>query len=133
MGDHSQEEQALMKIQHEWAEARVKGDSSYTRRIEADDCTIVWPDGRIVNKRGDLQSMTGDIVFSEFKIRSIFEYAFMATLESSSARASSKRTRKARSSRRKIRLDRHICETGRSMEGGRFTNHSGLGKMIAHS
>ena len=51
MGDHSQDEQALMKIQHEWAEARVKGDSSYTRRIEADDCTIVWPDGRIVNKR----------------------------------------------------------------------------------
>jgi len=54
MGVHSQEEQALMKIQHEWAEARVKGDSSYTRCIEADDCTIVWPDGRIVNKRGDL-------------------------------------------------------------------------------
>jgi hypothetical protein len=52
MGDRSQEEQALMKIQHEWAEARVKGDSSYPRRIEADDCTIVWPDGRIVNKRG---------------------------------------------------------------------------------
>ena len=68
MGDHSQDEQALMKIQHEWAEARVKGDSSYTRRIEADDCTIVWPDGRIVNKRGDLESMTGDIVFSEFNI-----------------------------------------------------------------
>ena len=56
MGDRSQEEQALMKIQHEWAEARVKGD-----------------------------------------------------------------------------IDRHICETGRSMEGGRFANHSGLGQMIAHS
>jgi hypothetical protein len=68
MGDHSQEEQALLKIQHEWAEARIKGDSSYTRRIEADDCTIVWPDGRIVDKRQDLQTMTGDIVFSEFKI-----------------------------------------------------------------
>jgi ketosteroid isomerase-like protein len=68
MGDYSPEEQALMKIQHEWAEARVKGDSSYTRRLEAEDCTIVWPDGRIVNKRGDLESMTGDIVFSEFKI-----------------------------------------------------------------
>ena len=68
MGDRSQDEQALMKIQHEWAEARVKGDSSYTRRLEAEDCTIVWPDGRIVNKRGDLESMTGDIVFSEFKI-----------------------------------------------------------------
>jgi ketosteroid isomerase-like protein len=68
MGDRSQDEQALMKIQHEWVEARVKGDSSYTRRLETEDCTIVWPDGRIVNKRGDLESMTGDIVFSEFKI-----------------------------------------------------------------
>src|SRR5438552_15251549 len=68
MGVHSQEEQALTKIQHEWAKARIKGDSSYTRRLEAEDCTIVWPDGRIVNKRGDLECMTGDIVFSEFKI-----------------------------------------------------------------
>jgi len=70
MGDHSQEEQALMKIQHEWAEARIKGDSSYTRRLETDDCTIVWPDGSIVNKRADLQSMT-DIQFSEFKIQNL--------------------------------------------------------------
>ena len=60
-----------MEIQHEWAEARVKGDSSYTRRIEADDCTIVWPDGKIVHKRQDLQTMTGDIVFSEFKIQNL--------------------------------------------------------------
>jgi ketosteroid isomerase-like protein len=67
MGDRSHEEQALRKIQHEWAEARVKGDASYTRRLEAEDCTIVWPDGRIVNKRSDLQSMT-DIEFSEFTI-----------------------------------------------------------------
>jgi ketosteroid isomerase-like protein len=68
MGDHSQDEHALRKIQHEWAEARVKGDSSYTRGIESDDCTIVWPDGSIVNKRQDLQTMIGDIVFTEFKI-----------------------------------------------------------------
>ena len=70
MGDHSQDEQALMKIQHEWAEARIKGNSSYTRRLEAEDCTIVWPDGSIVNKQADLQSMT-DIVFSEFKIQNL--------------------------------------------------------------
>jgi ketosteroid isomerase-like protein len=71
MGYHSQEEQALMKLQHEWAEARIKGNSSYTRRLETEDCTIVWPDGSIVNKRGDLQSMTGDIVFSEFNISNL--------------------------------------------------------------
>lgn len=70
MGDHSQEEQALRKIQHEWAEARIKGDNSYTRRLETDDCTIVWPDGSIVNKQADLQSMT-DIKFSEFKIQNL--------------------------------------------------------------
>ena len=70
MGDRSQEEQALMTIQHEWAEARINGDSSYTRRLETDDCTIVWPDGGIVNKQADLQSMT-DIKFSEFKIQNL--------------------------------------------------------------
>ena len=58
----------LIRIQREWAEARVKGDSSYARRVEANDCTIVWPDGSIVNKQQDLQTMTGDIVFTEFKI-----------------------------------------------------------------
>jgi ketosteroid isomerase-like protein len=71
MRDHAQDEQALIRIQHEWAEARVKGDSLYAGQIEAEDCTIVWPDGRIVNKRGDLESMTGDIVFSEFKISNL--------------------------------------------------------------
>ena len=59
-----------MKIQHEWAEARIKNDSAYTRRLEAADCTIVWPDGSIVNKRADLQSMT-DVAFSEFKIQNL--------------------------------------------------------------
>jgi len=52
------------------AHQRFKGNSSYTRRLETEDCTIVWPDGSIVNKRADLQSMT-DIVFSEFKIQNL--------------------------------------------------------------
>src|SRR5947207_8555048 len=68
MKQQSVDEQALIKIQHDWADARMKGDSSYTQRLEAENCTIVWPDGSIVNKREDLKSMTGDIVFTEFKI-----------------------------------------------------------------
>ena len=41
--DHSQEEQALKKIQHEWAEARVKGDSSYARQLQAEVASQVTP------------------------------------------------------------------------------------------
>ena len=71
MKQNSEDEQTLIKIQHDWAEARMKGDSSYTRRLEAENCTVVWPDGSIVNKREDLKSMTGDIVFTEFKINDL--------------------------------------------------------------
>jgi hypothetical protein len=69
MRGRSEDEQTLIRIQREWAEARVKDDSSYARRVEANDCTIVWPDGSIVNKQQDLQTMTGDIVFSEGTIK----------------------------------------------------------------
>lgn len=68
MKQNSEDEQALIKVQHDWPKARIKGDSSYTRRLEAENCTVVWPDGSIVNKREDLKSMTGDIGFTEFRI-----------------------------------------------------------------
>jgi ketosteroid isomerase-like protein len=68
MTGRSEDEQTLIRIQREWAEARVKGDSSYARSVEANDCTIVWPDGSIENKQQDLQTMIGDIVFTEFKV-----------------------------------------------------------------
>jgi len=130
MGDHSQEEEeALRKIQHEWAEARVKGDSSYTRRLEAEDCTIVWPDGRIVNKRGDLQSMT-DIVFSEFEIQNL-----QVRLYGDTGIVVGENIIKAHKGKRDllggIRVDRHVCEKGWRMEGGSFADHSSVGKIIA--
>ena len=68
MKQNSEDEQALIKIQREWAEARVKGDSSYTQRLETEDFTVVWFDGRIVNKQEDMKSMTGDTVFTDFKV-----------------------------------------------------------------
>jgi Domain of unknown function (DUF4440) len=61
MKQNSEDEQALIKIQHDWAEARMKGDSSYTRSLEAENCTVVWPDGSIVTKREDLKSMGDDL------------------------------------------------------------------------
>jgi ketosteroid isomerase-like protein len=68
MNQKSEDEQALIKVQHDWAEAHIQGDSSDIGRLEADNCTVVWPDGSIVNKREDLKSVTGDISFTEFKI-----------------------------------------------------------------
>jgi ketosteroid isomerase-like protein len=110
MGDHSQEERALIKIQREWADARLKGDSSYTRRLEAEDCTIVWPDGRIVNERGGLQSLT-DIVFSEFKTQNL-----QVRLYGDTAIVVGEGIIKAQKGKQnllggKIRVDRHIGET----------------------
>jgi len=68
MKQNSADEQALVKIQHECAEARVKGDRSYTQQLEVEDFTVVWFDGRIVNKQEDIKTMTGDTVFTDFKI-----------------------------------------------------------------
>jgi hypothetical protein len=68
MKQNSEDEQALIKIQHDWAKARIKGDGSHTRRLEAESCTVAWPDGSIVNKPEDLKSMTGGIGFTEFQI-----------------------------------------------------------------
>lgn len=69
MNHNSDDEQALKKIQHQWADARLKRDRSFATQIEADDFTVVWPDGQIINKQDDVKSYEADgAVFSEFKI-----------------------------------------------------------------
>ena len=35
----------------------MKGNTSYMQRLEAENYTVVWPDGSIVNKREELKSM----------------------------------------------------------------------------
>jgi hypothetical protein len=47
MGNPSQDEQALIRIQHDWAQARVKGDTSYTRRLEAEDSPLCGLTGKL--------------------------------------------------------------------------------------
>ena len=72
MNHNSDNEQALKKIQHQWADARLKRDSSFATQIEADDFTVVWPDGQIINKQDDVKSYEADgAVFSEFKINDL--------------------------------------------------------------
>src|SRR5438046_10678838 len=69
MKHNSEVEQALIKIQHEWAEARLKRDSSFPQRIEADEFTGVWFNGTIGSKEEDLKSYEStDTIFTDFKI-----------------------------------------------------------------
>ena len=69
MNHNSEDEQALRRIQHDWAGARLKRDSSFPGQIEADDFTVVWFDGRIVNKEEDVRSYeSDDVTFTEFNI-----------------------------------------------------------------
>ena len=67
--NHSEDEQALIKLQHDWADARLKRDSSFSKQIEAEDFTVVWPDGQIINKQDDVKSYEADgALFTEFNI-----------------------------------------------------------------
>src|SRR5947207_6874846 len=69
MNHNYEDEQALSRIQHDWADARLKRDGSFPRQIEADDFTVVWFDGRIVNKEEDVKSYeSDDVTFTEFNI-----------------------------------------------------------------
>ncbi len=69
MNCNSEDEQALRRIQHDWADARLKRDGSFPRQIEADDVTVVWFDGRIVNKEEDVRSYeSDDVTFAELNI-----------------------------------------------------------------
>ena len=69
MNHNSEDEQALRRIQKNWADARLKRHGSFPRQIEADDFTVVWFDGRIVNKEEDVRSYeSDDVTFAELNI-----------------------------------------------------------------
>lgn len=60
-------EQELIKLEHEWADAVVRGDIAVLDRIEADDLIVTDPDGKVSNKAQGL----ADIKSGAFKVESI--------------------------------------------------------------
>jgi ketosteroid isomerase-like protein len=62
------DEQQLTKIENDWADSYVKRDASFVQRIAADDFTFIGPNGNMVDKADYVKSMTGDTVFTGFKI-----------------------------------------------------------------
>ena len=67
----SSEEEQLKKIEQDWADAYVKRDTAFVQRITADDFAFVGPDGNVVKKDEYVKSMTGDTVFTEFKLENL--------------------------------------------------------------
>jgi ketosteroid isomerase-like protein len=58
----------ITKIEREWSESFVKHDASVPQRVEAEDFTMVDPDGKLLNKAEDIKNMTGDVVFTASKV-----------------------------------------------------------------
>ena len=71
----STEEQAIQKLEHEWAAALVKGDQAAIDRIESADWMLTDPDGNLVSKAAaDADLKSGKMKFEtvhgdELKVR----------------------------------------------------------------
>ena len=64
---HGNIERELIKLEHEWADAVVRGDLAVLDRIEANDLIVTDPDGKVSNKAQDL----ADVKSGAFKAESI--------------------------------------------------------------
>lgn len=48
--DEAKDIEQITKIEREWSESFVKHDASVPQRVEAEDFTMVDPDGKLLNK-----------------------------------------------------------------------------------
>src|ERR1043165_3999568 len=56
----------LSKIEHEWADAYVKRDPGFVKRLTAESFIFIGPDGVAMNKADYVKDITGETVFSAF-------------------------------------------------------------------
>lgn len=48
----------LKAIEQQWLDAYIKSDAAFLKNVEADDYTIVGPDGAVTTKAEDIKSVT---------------------------------------------------------------------------
>jgi ketosteroid isomerase-like protein len=48
----------LKAIEQQWLDAYMKGDAAFIKNVEADEYTIVGPDGAVTTKAEDVKSVT---------------------------------------------------------------------------
>src|SRR5437867_11113056 len=130
MKHNSEDEQTLIKIQHEWAEARLKRDSSFPQRIEADDFTVVWFNGTIVSKEEDLKSYEStDMVFTDFKIDDL-KVRFYGDMADCGRPRLDQSAHKNTGSEREVRVDGYICKATWRLDSRRIASHASSSKII---
>ena len=65
--DKSKDEEAIKKIEHEWADALVKKDQAVIDRIESPDWMLSDPEGNLVAKaKADADLKSGTVTFESF-------------------------------------------------------------------
>ena len=75
----------LKAIEQQWLDAYMKGDASFLKNLEADDYSIIEPDGEVSTKDQDVKSVTDkkfvlkSATMSDFKCRMIGENAAVVT------------------------------------------------------
>jgi ketosteroid isomerase-like protein len=63
------DEQALRKIEEDWANALVKGDVAATQRFVSPDWVLTLPDGEVLTKaQADADLKSGAVKFESFKL-----------------------------------------------------------------
>lgn len=61
-------EMQLTKIEHGWADAYVKRDPSFVKRLTTDNFIFIGPDGVAMTKEEYMKDITGETVFSAFNM-----------------------------------------------------------------
>lgn len=64
-------EQQITKMENDWADSYVKRDSSFAQKNTTDDFTYIGPDGNAVSKADYVKGLTGNTIFTAFKITSV--------------------------------------------------------------
>jgi ketosteroid isomerase-like protein len=91
-------EEAIQKLEREWADALLKADQAVIDRIEASDWTLTDPEGKLVTKaKADADLKSGTVKFEsinldELKVRVYSDTAIVNGLETEKSKYQGKDT-----------------------------------------
>jgi ketosteroid isomerase-like protein len=85
LGAGASAEAELKKIEQDWLDAYIKSNAEYIKGVEAEDYSVVEPDGTVTSKADDIKSVTDKkfvlktATMSDFKCRMLGDNAAVVT------------------------------------------------------